>query len=176
MGYDMPKWSTPINHLAYADDTIIFASANRYSLEKINSVLQAYEEESCQKINREKSAFYMYQNATATEKQLVEECIGMSSSQFPLKYLGCPITHARKRKVHYVELIQKVKSKLQGWKGQMLSYGGKEVLISSVLQSVPIYVVSAVVPPNCVMKELHKIFTKFFWSNKVEGKSKHWAS
>lgn len=48
----------------------------------------------------------------------------------------------------------------------MLSFGGKEVLITSVLQSTPIHVLSAVVPPNCVLKELHRIFAKFFWSNK----------
>lgn len=49
----------------------------------------------------------------------------------------------------------------------MLSYGGKEVLINSVLQSVPIHILSAIVPPMCVLKELHRIFAKIFWSNKV---------
>ncbi|KAK4737149.1 hypothetical protein R3W88_000846 [Solanum pinnatisectum] len=57
----------------------------------------------------------------------------------------------------------------------MLSYGGKEVLFSSVLQSIPIYVLSVITPPICVIKELHKIFAKFFWSNKESGRSKHWA-
>lgn len=37
-GFWMPKWSANINHLAYADDTIIFASTNRYSLGKIMSI------------------------------------------------------------------------------------------------------------------------------------------
>ncbi|WMV38268.1 hypothetical protein MTR67_031653 [Solanum verrucosum] len=54
VSYGMPKWSTPINHLAYADDTIIFAATNIYSLKKIISVLQAYEKESGRKINKEK--------------------------------------------------------------------------------------------------------------------------
>lgn len=58
----------------------------------------------------------------------------------------------------------------------MLSYGVKEVMINSVLQSVPIHFLSAIVPPNCVIQELHKIFAKLFWSNKVDGRSKHWAS
>ncbi|XP_070028777.1 putative mitochondrial protein AtMg01250 [Nicotiana tabacum] len=37
--YGMPKCTDPLNHLAYADDTIIFASADPYSLEKIVDVL-----------------------------------------------------------------------------------------------------------------------------------------
>lgn len=28
-GYGMPKWSPMINHLAYADDTILFGSGDR---------------------------------------------------------------------------------------------------------------------------------------------------
>lgn len=47
-------------------------------------------------------------------------------------------------------------------KKKMFSYGGKEVLLISVLQSIPIYVVSAIVPPICVIKELHRIFVRIF--------------
>ncbi|KAG5589812.1 hypothetical protein H5410_040326 [Solanum commersonii] len=81
-----------------------------------------------------------------------------------------------KRNEHYFDLIKRVKSKLHAWKGNMLSYGGKEVLINSALQSAPIHILSAIVPPICVLKELHIIFTKRNWSNKVTGKSKHWAA
>ncbi|XP_060212032.1 uncharacterized protein LOC132639607 [Lycium barbarum] len=42
--YGMPKWSANLNHLAYADDTISFSSANARSLELIMEVLQAYEQ------------------------------------------------------------------------------------------------------------------------------------
>ena len=57
-----------------------------------------------------------------------------------------------------------------------MSYGGKEVLITSVLQSVLIHVLSAIVPPICVIKELHRIFGIKIWSNKITAKSKHWTS
>ena len=57
-----------------------------------------------------------------------------------------------------------------------MSYGGKEVLITSVLQSVLIHVLSAIVPPICVIKERHRIFGIKIWSNKITAKSKHWTS
>lgn len=176
VGYGLLKWSAQINHLAYADDTIIFASTDNYSLNRIVETLQEYEGESGQQINKEKSAFYLHQSTTTNMRVVVEECTGMSRGHFPLKYLGCLITHARKRKEHYVDLIRRVKDKLQAWKGNMLSFGGKEVLLSSVLQSIPIHVLSAIATPNCVMKELHRIFAKFYWSNKLTGRSKHWAA
>lgn len=152
MGYGLPKWSAKLNHLAYADDTIIFASVNRYSLKRIMLILQEYEVQSDKKVNKEKSAFYLHQSAGAADKELVEECVGISEGHFTLKYLSVPITHSRKRKEHYEELIKKVKAKLQFWKANMLSYEGKEVLITNVLQSVPIHVLSAIVPSICVIK------------------------
>nr|XP_018625123.1 uncharacterized mitochondrial protein AtMg01250-like [Nicotiana tomentosiformis] len=42
-GFELPKWSPKINHLAYADDTIIFSSSDATSLKLIMEVLSAYE-------------------------------------------------------------------------------------------------------------------------------------
>lgn len=49
-------------------------------------------------------------------------------------------------------------------------------MINSVLQSIPLYLLSAVIPPKCIIYELHKIFNRFLWSTKEEGKSKHWVA
>ncbi|XP_059310123.1 uncharacterized protein LOC132061298 [Lycium ferocissimum] len=146
--YGMPKWSHNINHLSYADDTIIFTSAEKDSLQKVMQVLQQYEELSGQLINKEKSAFYRFHKVANNLYQQVEQITSFSRDSFPLKYLG--------------------------WK--LLSYGGKVVLISNVLQSIHVYLLSAVVPTKHTINELHKIFARFFWSNKEEGRSKHWVS
>ncbi|XP_075102115.1 uncharacterized protein LOC142177432 [Nicotiana tabacum] len=45
-GFGMPKWSPKINHLAYADDMIIFSSSDETSLMLIMQVLKAYEDAS----------------------------------------------------------------------------------------------------------------------------------
>ena len=107
------------------------------------SILKKYEIQSGQKIKKDKSAIFMYQNAAAARTLLVQECTSLITSTIPLKYLGCPISHKRRRKEHYFDLITRVKSELQDLNGNMLSYGGKEVLINSGLQCVPIHVLSA---------------------------------
>ena len=107
------------------------------------SILKKYEIQSGQKIKKDKSAIFMYQNAAAARTLLVQECTSLITSTIPLKYLGCPISHKRRRKEHYFDLITRVKSELQDLNGNMLSYGGKEVLINSVLQCVSIHVLSA---------------------------------
>lgn len=44
IGYGLPKWSPKINHLAYADDTILFDSGYRSSVIKMIKILRSYEE------------------------------------------------------------------------------------------------------------------------------------
>lgn len=75
-------------------------------------VLKNYEEQSGQLINKEKSFFYMYHKVAHTHIKEVEDCTGLSKGKFPLMCLGCPIGHARKKKVHFTELMKKVQGKL----------------------------------------------------------------
>ncbi|XP_059284744.1 uncharacterized protein LOC132038037 [Lycium ferocissimum] len=110
-GFGMPKWSTDLNHLAYADDTIIFSSADRYSLKLVMEVLLNYETVSGQRMNRDKSCFYMYKTCAMRLVQDVTQITGFTRGEFPFKYLGCPIFHSRKKKAYYNDLIKKVKDK-----------------------------------------------------------------
>ncbi|XP_060212008.1 uncharacterized protein LOC132639585 [Lycium barbarum] len=174
--YGMPKWSANLNHLAYADDTIIFSSANARSLELIMEVLQAYEQVSGQLINKGKRSFHVHSKVSNGLIQQVETITGFKRGTFPFTYLGCPVTHSRKRKADYNDLIKKVKNRLQTWKGRLLSFRGKVVLINNVLMSMPIHLLSAIKPPKCVINDMHKIFSRFFWNKSEEGRRRHWSS
>lgn len=138
--------------------------------------LHLYEEQSGQLINKGKRFFYLYSKATQTSIQVVEEVTGFEKENFPLMYLGCPIGHGKKKKVYFSELIGKIQKQLQLWKGTLLSFGEKMVLINNVLQSIPIYLLSVTNPPNCVIHDIHKMFAKFLWNFKEEGKATHWIA
>ncbi|XP_019224507.1 PREDICTED: uncharacterized protein LOC109206170 [Nicotiana attenuata] len=157
VGFWMPKWTDPVNHLAYADDTIIFASAHPESLKKIMEVLNDYEKTSRQLINKAKSSSYMHSKAANALFQTFGD-----------------ITRLGRIKDYYDDLVKKVKAKLHSWKGKFLSFGGKATLISSVLQSMPIHILSVLDPPKNIIDHLHKLFARFFWSTKEEGRSRHW--
>ncbi|XP_075101658.1 uncharacterized protein LOC142177094 [Nicotiana tabacum] len=176
VGFGMPKWSDSLNHLAYADDMIIFASAHPPSLSKIMAVLGNYKKISGQMINKDKSSYYMYSKVANGLFQAVGAITTFARGKFPFTYLGYPIFYTRRRKDYYEDLIKKVKAKLHSWKGKLLSFGGKATLISSVLQSMPVHMLSVLDPPNSIMGHLHKTFARFFWSTKEEGRSRHWAS
>ena len=59
-GYDMPKWSPTINHLSYADDTILFWLGDRTSVIKMMNVLREYEKVLGQMVNKAKSSSYLH--------------------------------------------------------------------------------------------------------------------
>ncbi|XP_069148302.1 uncharacterized protein [Solanum lycopersicum] len=86
-GYGLPKWSPEINHLAYADDTILFCSADPHAIKMMIKVLKN----------------------------------------------------------------------------------------TRILQTIPVYLLSAMNPPKGV-QQIHKIFAKFFWSNSTGDRRKHWVA
>ncbi|XP_060182538.1 uncharacterized protein LOC132612249 [Lycium barbarum] len=174
-GFGVPKWSPKINHLAYADDTIIFSSSCEISLGLIMNVFTEYEQASGQLINKAKSSVYLHDRVDEEIFRQVERVTGIARKEFPVIYLGCPIYYARSKMSFYSELIAKVRNRLQGWKGKLLSFGGRAILLKHVLQAMPMHLLSAVDPPSFVIKKLHKVFAQFFWSNTVGERGRHWT-
>lgn len=60
--------------------------------------------------------------------------------------------------------------------GYVIIIWRKKVLIKSVKQSIPIYILSAMIPPKTVLKELQRIFSSFFWQTKEIQWNKHRAT
>ncbi|KAG5610553.1 hypothetical protein H5410_021834 [Solanum commersonii] len=123
-------------------------------------------------INKEKSFFYLFNKVSLSFVQMLEEITSFWKGSFPLTYLGCPIGQ---KNIHFKELTKKIQNKLQMWKGKLLSYGGKEVLINHVLQSIHVYLLSAIRPPKCVIDDIHMIFAKFLWDSKEQGRATYWV-
>lgn len=81
--FGMPKWSDNINHLAYTNDTIIFVSANNISLVLLMDILERYEKESDQKINKEKSLYYMFNKIVLTIVKKLGVPLVLKEETFP---------------------------------------------------------------------------------------------
>lgn len=160
--------------MAYADDTIIFSSSDAISLQLVMEVLSTYEVSSGRLINKAKSAIYMHHSTSLEVINKVQRVTGISRQDFPFTYSGCPIFYARRKMDYYQGILNKILDTLQAWKGKLLSIGGREVLISHVLQIMPIHLLSARNPQKYVIEKLHKMFAQFIWSSVVGGKSRHW--
>lgn len=105
---------------------------------------------------------------------MAEVATGILKKEFPFTYLGCPIFYMRKKKDYYQQIMSRISCKLQSWKGKLLSFRGRAVLIKHVLQSVPIYCLSVMNPPMSVMNTIQRGFAKLFRSGCIGGRGRHW--
>jgi hypothetical protein len=68
-----------INHLLFADDSLIFMSASVQSGERLNEILRIYGDCSGQSVNREKSSIFFSPNTPDPDRQSVKQVLGYSS-------------------------------------------------------------------------------------------------
>jgi len=127
-------------------------------------VLQKYERVSRQLINKEKSYFYLHEETPLAVGIKLRKLTGIKMGTFPFTYLGCPVYYGKKCYSHYEDILRKITKRLMGRQNKLLTYGGRYILITHVLQSMPIYLLSAINPTKGVIDLMHRIFAKFFWS------------
>jgi len=77
--------------------------------------------------------------------------------------MGLPISGDPRKLKFWQPLIDRVKSRLSGWKSKMLSLGGRLVLLKFVLFSHPVYFLSFFKALACIVSSIESIFNCFFF-------------
>ena len=81
---------------------------------------------------------------------------------FPFTYLGIPIHHRKLTNREWKCIKDWFEKKLSCWKGKLMSYGDRLILINSVLTSMPIFLLSFFEVPVGVRKRLDFYRSRFF--------------
>jgi len=66
--------------------------------------------------------------------------------------------------------------RIAGWKGKLLSYGGRLVLLKTCLASIPIYLMSIIKFPRWAIELINTHMARFFWDNSEERAKYHLAN
>jgi hypothetical protein len=150
--------------LQYADDTILFMDHDYEKACNLKLILCAFEQLSGLKINFHKSEIFCFGEAKDNE-HLYSQLFGCKTGTYPFRYLGIPM-HVRKlSNADWSTLLERIEKKLGSWKGKHLSYGGRLVLINSVLSSLPLYMLSFFEIPREVLKKVDYLRSRFFWQS-----------
>ena len=64
--------------------------------------------------------------------------------------------------------------KLKSWKEKFLSTAGREILIKSVVQAIPTYVMSCFLHPIGLCEHIESMVSKFWWGSKQDERKIHW--
>lgn len=165
-----------VSHLLFADDTLIFSNASVRHLRRLMDFLRKYEETSGQLINKNKSSFYVPTHATESLVQKIIDTTGFTRTKLPIKYLGVSIYAGRQKPAHFASILAKTVNKLQGWKTDLLSTGGRLILIQHVLTALPIYTMNAMPLPVTIVRAFHRLLANFFWGSYEGSPKRHWKS
>ncbi|CAN1123634.1 Putative ribonuclease H protein At1g65750 [Linum perenne] len=84
------------------------------------------------------------------------------------RYLGVPILHGRVTKQTYSYVLDRLDNKLAGWKAENLSLAGRVTLASSVLNSIPSYVMQTAFLPVSLCDQIDRKIRNFIWGS-TEG-------
>jgi len=150
-----------LTHLQYADDTIIFLKKSDTNIRNLKFILFCFEAMSGMKINFDKSEVFAV-GIEPNEKQQIAEIFGCKVGSFPITYLGLPVSDCKLSKEQLSFVGDKIKRRLELWKGDTLSSGGKAVLIESCLSSIPMYTMGVYILYEGNYQVIDAIRSKFF--------------
>ena len=70
----------------------------------------------------------------------------------------------------FESLLERIRSKLSSWKGRLLSFASKITLVQSILQSLPIYLVSCGWVLKTVLDKVDAYCRRVLWSRDGDGR------
>ena len=165
-----------INHLFFADDSLIVMKANVSNAQKLQQILALYEEQSGQMINKEKSAATFSKGTTQSAKQEVLRALGIPRESCNERYLGLPVHLGASKTKEFEYLKERIWQKIQGWQERLLSKAGKEIMIKAVAQAIPTYAMSCFDLTKDLCEEISSMICRYWWSQQDGTHKCHWIS
>ncbi|CAM8918014.1 unnamed protein product [Rhodiola kirilowii] len=163
-----------ITHLMFADDCLLLLKARKESLDWIMRILQKYEAMAGQKVNLTKSEVVCSKNIVEHYRAQITEGMRMKLVDAHSAYLGLPVNFSNRKAALFRSLEERILRKVGDWKHRFLSSAGREVLIKSVLQSIPNYPMSCFKLPVTLCRKLVKDFLRFWW-HRDKTRGIHWV-
>jgi len=92
---------------------------------------------------------------------------------FPIKYLGIPLHYDNLRREDIQPLVDKMLKRIAGWRGKLLSYAARIVLIKACLASIPVYLLSFIKFPKWALRIIHTHMANVLWNDNPEAHKYH---
>lgn len=175
-GIRICRGAPTIHHLLFADDSFLFSHASPVACSQIQSILQTYAIASGQQVNLAKSSICFSQNLAFDTQQQLAGLLGVVLVFHHEKYLGLPTYVGKAKTKTFTYLKDKLRKRLSGWKGKLLSVAGKELLIKVVAQALPTYAMSCFLLPSSLCYDLQQLCANFFWGDSDGNRKIHWKS
>ncbi|KAK2638449.1 hypothetical protein Ddye_026244 [Dipteronia dyeriana] len=95
---------------------------------------------------------------------------GMRKGGDSMTYLGVPLFIRAPKRRWLISWADKIKSKLESWKGFSLSMAGRLCLIDSVNTGAFLHSFQVYRWPSSLLKDLTVVIRNFFWTGSIDGR------
>lgn len=143
----------------------------------MRNCLRIYCESSGQAVNFSKSSIIFSENTSPHVRYHVTNLFGVQQVHDFGKYLGLPSFLGRDKSAVFRYIEQRVRDGVNSWQKKILSRAGKEVLLKSVAQAMPIFSMSVFLLPQTFCTAIENIINRFWWENGgTTSRGIHWMS
>lgn len=164
-GAEVGRDKIVVSHLQYADDTIFAVEGNVENAKAIKQLLCNFEILSGLSVNYDKSCVYGV-NVSNESLNEMATFLGCKVGGLPFDYLGLKVGGRIKGVEAWMGTIEKVKKRINCWRVDSLSMGGRLTTIKSVLSAIPVYNLSWMRLPKTSEKLLISLCRNFLWGSK----------
>ena len=117
-----------VTHLFFADDSILFANAEKEECKRVKHMLKLYEEHFGQMVNVNKSALFFSPNTRNELRDIIKSLFGVQSTENLGKYLGVPALVGKDKRRAFRDIKERMMERVKSWYNKTLSQRGKKCL------------------------------------------------
>ncbi|KAK2450768.1 hypothetical protein QL285_009870 [Trifolium repens] len=165
-----------VSHLLFVDDCFLFCRANLDETNHLMQILKMYEQASGQEINMTKSEVFFSRNLNIASQEDLSRIMGVRHVLGTGNYLGLPSMIGRKKRDMFAYVKDRIWRRINSWRGRAMSKADKEVMIKSVLQAIPSYLMSVYLLPDTTIKVVERMMNSFWWGGGVNNKGIKWLA
>ena len=100
-------------------------------------------------INLTKSKLFFFNTSIPVQRNL-SRILKIQKNSLPTKYLGIPLSEYAYKSANWEALLNKMKARLSSWTYWFLNMANRLILVKSILQTMPAYMISALAAPKVV--------------------------
>lgn len=131
-GVPIARGRVRLNHLLFADDSLLFYKATIPEWARLHLVLKKYEQAFGQRLNPNKTSIFFSQNTLVSIRLQILSAAGVQPSNSFEKYLSLPALVGQSKQQAFLPIKETIWNRISNWKTKFLSQAGKEILLKAV--------------------------------------------
>lgn len=143
---------------------------------RIKHVIDTFATCTGQLINPAKCSIQFSKQCPLADQEATRQTLQVEQQVFEAKYLGLPTPEGRMNCGKFQNLQSKLTQCIMLWGDSYQTQSGKEILIKSIAQALPTYVMGVFKLPFSVCDDLSKLIRDSWWGSENGKRKTHWLS